>query len=147
MTITILSGHVSPETAFVVSDYPYSFKLRCSIRYWLDCDAKKGARLMSQTTNPKKPGTVWNKPKASTYARFAGCMFLDDNGHVSWSGLTEYTDGAQAVTWREIYGAGCPALLVPVMDDWIRSKLAYDKLVADGKIRMTVTVTQGERVL
>ena len=72
MSKTILSGHTSPETAYLVEDYPYGFRLRCKIRRWLDCDPKRGARLMSQTSNPKLSGLVWNKPKASTYARFGG---------------------------------------------------------------------------
>lgn len=25
----LLIGHVSPETAFMIDDYPYGFKLRC----------------------------------------------------------------------------------------------------------------------
>eukprot|EP00697_Spironema_sp_BW2_P012450 gnl/Spiro4/28699_TR14197_c0_g3_i2.p1 gnl/Spiro4/28699_TR14197_c0_g3~~gnl/Spiro4/28699_TR14197_c0_g3_i2.p1 ORF type:complete len:154 (+),score=3.58 gnl/Spiro4/28699_TR14197_c0_g3_i2:840-1301(+) len=53
---------------------------------------KKGFRLVSQTTNPKKAGEVWNAPKKSTYQVFAGCMYLDENGHVQWSGLSEYSE-------------------------------------------------------
>ena len=30
--MTVLTGHTSPETAYVVSDYPYGFRLRCQIR-------------------------------------------------------------------------------------------------------------------
>lgn len=78
----ILEGHVSPETAYVVDDYPYGFRLRCKIRYWLEHKPGHGVRLVSQTTNPKRPGEIWNKPKASTYCTFSGCMYLDDNGHV-----------------------------------------------------------------
>ena len=33
----ILPGiHISPETAYVIDDYPYGFRLRCRIRYWLE---------------------------------------------------------------------------------------------------------------
>lgn len=131
-TITILSNRTSPDTAYLIEDYPYGFRLRCKIRYWLDCDVKKGARLMSQTTNPKVAGEVWNKPKASTYSRFGGCMYLDENGHVQWSGLNEYTDGKQASEWRDTYGAGCPEVLAPVMDRWVRAKVAYDEARAGG---------------
>jgi hypothetical protein len=79
---TVLTGHTSPETAYVVDDYPYGFRLRCSIRYWLEYKKGHGFRLVSQTTNPKKPGTVWNKPKAGTYHAFA-VMVLNDEGHVT----------------------------------------------------------------
>src|SRR6266566_9627426 len=91
--MNILKGHVSPETAFVVDDYPYGFRLRCKIRYWLEYAPKRGVRFVSQTSNPKR-GNVWNKPKASTYCRFGGCMVLDEQGHVKWSGLSEYCTGA-----------------------------------------------------
>jgi hypothetical protein len=86
---TILKGHTTPETAYVIADYPYGYRLRCTIRYWLEHAPGKGFRFWSQTTNPKKPGTVWNKPKASTYCKFGGCMFMDENNHVQWAGLAE----------------------------------------------------------
>lgn len=96
----VLSGHYSPETAYVVSDYPYGFTLRCQIRYWLEVNSK-GTRFWSQTTNPKK-GNVWNKPKASTYS-FVGAMFLDDENHVSWRGVSFNTNYAD---FLEKFGAG-----------------------------------------
>jgi hypothetical protein len=121
----ILTGHVSPETAYVVDDYPYGFRLRCSIRYWLEFAPKRGFRLVSQTTNPKK-ANVWNKPKASTYCRFGGCMYLDDEGHVHWAGLTEYSSGAEAKAFAAKYGDGVPATGRGVLDKWVAAKLAYD---------------------
>lgn len=69
-TTQLLTGHTTPETAFVVADYPYGFRLRCKIRYWLEYKPGKGHRLWSQTTNPKRAGEVWNKAKASTFQRF-----------------------------------------------------------------------------
>lgn len=86
---TPLYGHDSEQTAYLVEDYPYSFKLRCKIRYWLEMKPKKGFRFVSQTENPKNGR--WNKPKASTYAALAGCMYLDSQKHVQWTGLTEYS--------------------------------------------------------
>ncbi len=84
-----LTGHTSPETAYVVHDYPYGFKLRCKMRYWLERDAKRGYRLCTQTTNPKKAGEVWNAPKKSTYTMLA-IMGLDEKGHVVWTGCSIY---------------------------------------------------------
>lgn len=121
----ILAGHTSPETAYVVSDYPYGFRLRCSIRYWLEYTPKRGFRLWSQTTNPKR-GNTWNKPKASTYARFGGCIYLDDQGHVQWSGLTEYCTGAEAKAWHDKFGAGVVEAGKPTTAAWVKAKLAYD---------------------
>ena len=81
MNKTALRGHTSPETAFVVDDYPYGFRLRTKIRYWVETKGKSGCgqRFCSQTLNPKTG--AWNKPKCGVYYPFVG-MFLDDLGHV-----------------------------------------------------------------
>lgn len=85
--VQVLGGHTSAETAYLVEDYPYGFQLRCKIRYWVETATKGAAkgrmRFMSQTTNPKRPGEVWNKPKASTYTELA-VMYLDEINHVQW---------------------------------------------------------------
>jgi len=141
----ILTGHISPETAYVVNDYPYGFRLRCSIRYWLEFKPKQGVRLVSQTTNPKRPGLVWNKPKASTYCRFGGCMFLDDEQHVQWSGLTEYCDATEAEAWRATYGAGVPEACKPLLDAWCKAKRTYEERRDRGEITITVTSDKQEK--
>jgi hypothetical protein len=92
--ITILNGHTSPETALVVNDYPYGFRLRCKIRYWIEANKRKGMRFVSQTTNPKVPGEVWNKPKASTYTGFM-VMYRDEQGHIQHDAL-HLCDGPEA---------------------------------------------------
>ena len=122
----VLSGHISPETAYVVEDYPYGFRLRCKIRYWIEFKAKKGFRFVSQTTNPKRPGEVWNKPKASTYSLFGGAMYLDENEHVQFSGLNEYASGAEATAWQEKFAAGVPEAGVALLNKWVAAKVAYD---------------------
>ena len=78
MTTILPNTHTSPESAYVVDDYPYGFRLRCRIRYWIETDPKHGCRMVSQTSNPKRPGLVWNKPKASTYCRFGAALFLEN---------------------------------------------------------------------
>jgi hypothetical protein len=85
-----LTGHTSPETAYVVNDYPYGFRLRCKIRYWLEYKAKHGFRFVSQTTNPKRAGEFWNKPKASTYCDLAVMVQAEDTGYISWAGTSMY---------------------------------------------------------
>lgn len=133
MNEKILSGHYSPASAYVVDDYPYGFSLRCKIRYWLEYKAGKGVRFVSQTTNPKVAGEVWNKPKASTFCRFGGCMFLNEEGHIRWAGLTEYTDGATAQAWVAQYGAGNPEACKETTRLWLVQKCAYDAARAAGK--------------
>jgi hypothetical protein len=89
--IQIMTGHTSPETAYVVDDYPYGYVLRCKIRYWIETaskGAKKGqSRFMSQTTNPKVDGEAWNKPKGGTYDAME-FMYLDGEGHVQHFGIS-----------------------------------------------------------
>jgi hypothetical protein len=124
--MTLLSNrHTSPETAYVVDDYPYGFRLRCSIRYWLEFHPRHGFRLVSQTTNPKR-GNIWNKPKASTYAPFGGAMFLDEQGHVQWAGLSAYCTGAEAQAWQATYGAAVPEAGQANLAAFVAAKLAYD---------------------
>jgi hypothetical protein len=90
-TMKTLTGHTSPETAYTVTDYPYGFTLRCKIRYWLEYKPKQGFRFVSQTTNPKVPTEVWNKPKASTYCLGPSVMLCDErNGHITWTGVSGY---------------------------------------------------------
>jgi hypothetical protein len=85
--VTVLTGHTSPDTAYLVEDYPYGRRLRCKIRYWIETAAKGTARgqqrFMAQTTNPRspEPHDVWNRPKASTYSQIM-VMYLDDIDHV-----------------------------------------------------------------
>jgi hypothetical protein len=106
----VLSGHLSQETSFRVNDYPYGYSLRCSIRYWLEIN-NKGVRFWSQTTNPKKPGEVWNKPKCSTYYPFAVMIQKGEeagmeNGHISWEGLSPYDINSKGATFLETYRSG-----------------------------------------
>jgi hypothetical protein len=118
--------HLSAETAYVVDDYPYGFTLRCKIRYWIEYKEGKGFRFVSQTTNPKRGNTVWNKPKASTYSRFGGAMYLDENEHVHFWGLSEYCDGAEAKKYLDTFEAGVPEAGLKLLKQWVAAKLAYD---------------------
>jgi len=87
---TRIVGAVSPETAVLVSDYPYGSRLRCVMRYWLEARPGKGTRVMQQTNNPKRPGLFWNKPKASTYTAGAVVLYTNADGHVKSRGIDGY---------------------------------------------------------
>lgn len=120
----ILSGHYSEETALVINDYPYGFRLRCKIRYWLEVNSK-GTRFWSQTTNPKKPGEVWNKAKCSTYCLF-GAMFQkeeeagEENGHVGWTGLSMYDIKEKGKDWLATYHVGLTEGQVKELEAFIK---------------------------
>ncbi len=106
MAIEVLTGHVSPDTAYVVDDYPYGFTLRCKIRYWIET-TKHGQRVVSQTTNPKRTDReVWNTPKASTYSNVRVLFLNDENGHVENNALSFYATSAQIAGFEQEYGAG-----------------------------------------
>ncbi len=104
MLTKILTGHTSFETAYIVNDYPYGFRLRCKMAYWLETNPKHGVRLMSRTTNPKKAGEVWNKPKASTYSALK-VMGLNEIGHVVTHSLSMASEVETVAAYETLYGA------------------------------------------
>ena len=84
-----LYQHKSPETAYVVDDYPWGFRLRTKIRYWIESKKGYGQRFASQTVNPKTG--CWCAPKYSTYYPII-LMYLDEKNHVkSWC-LSKYSE-------------------------------------------------------
>jgi len=132
---TPLYNHISPETAYVVEDYPYGFRARCKIRYWLETSPKKGVRFVSQTTNPKTG--AWNKPKASTYALVGGCMYLDENNHVQWSALTEYTEASKVLEFIKTF-PGIDLASKILIQGWCKGKAQFSKGRANGSITFTM---------
>lgn len=143
-TITkVLLGHTSPETAYLVEDYPYGFTLRCQIRYWLEYKPNHGFRFVSQTTNPKR-GNVWNKPKASTYVENAAFMFLDENGHVQWHGLGIYNDAAEAQAFLDEYRDAINPEWLPVAERWVTIKTKYEQIRNEKRQQANQEVFQAE---
>lgn len=100
--MTVLVGHDSQETARIDNDYPYGFRLRCIRRSWLEYKKGFGYRLMTQTTNPKRSGEVWNKVKGSTYSALM-VMALDDQGHLFQDGLHVYANEEKINTFCTRY--------------------------------------------
>ncbi len=92
--MTPLYNHTSEETAYLIADYPYGFKLRCQMKVWLEHKPSQGWRMVTRTSNPKKPGH-WNAPKMSTYCALGGNLFLDNEGHIHWDGVSPYADLAK----------------------------------------------------
>lgn len=80
-----LTGHTSAESGFVVADYPYGFRLRTQIRYWIETKKNQGQRFVSQTLNPKNG--KWNKPKAGTYSEIKCLTRNPKNGYISTDSL------------------------------------------------------------
>ena len=99
-----LSGHTSPATAYVVEDYPYGFRLRCTMRHWIEFKRGHGFRHVTQTSNPKKAGDVWNKPRAGTYHPVL-VLTVDEDGRVEGDGLNLYASDERIDTFEERHAA------------------------------------------
>jgi len=85
----VLNNYSSFDSAYEVDDYPYGFRLRTKIRYWIESN-KKGDRFVSCTLNPKTGN--WNKPKKSTYSDIK-VMYLNKDNHVKTDGINiAYSD-------------------------------------------------------
>lgn len=130
--MTPLYNHIDEASAYNVSDYPYSFKLRTSIKFWLEKKDSKGFRFCSRTINPKN-GRV-NAVKTSTYSEFAGCLFLDEEGHCKWSGLGQYSSAEEIRSFIERFPDADYSLLRP----FLALKVAHTRRYADDKIRITI---------
>jgi len=108
-TFQLIPGvHNSPETAYIQTDYPFGFQLRCLMRYWIEERKGKGMRLVTQTTvkafnitftnelhenraeameraiTAANAGKLqWNKPKAETYVWGLLLLGHDEQSHVA----------------------------------------------------------------
>lgn len=80
----LLHGYNSQEISLKVENYPWGFKLKCDIFYWLESKPKHGDRFCSYTIDPRN-GRI-NKPKCDKYVTFA-YMYKNDEGHVKWSAI------------------------------------------------------------
>lgn len=129
-----LYGHDSFATAYTVTDYPYGFKLRTEIRYWLEESPKLGWRFVSQTKNPKTG--KWNAPKKSTYVELAGCMYLDEKGHVSWTGLGVLSDPSKVLEFVQRF----PKADLSKIGPWALKKIKSYQQFASGEASWTTTV-------
>ena len=96
-----LIGHTSAETAYVVDDYPYGFRLRTQIRYWIESKQGFGQRFVSQTLNPKNG--VWNKPKAGTYSEIVMLGIDEDTNYVTQAALSFWNTEVRIREFAEQY--------------------------------------------
>lgn len=129
-----LAGHTSPDTAYMIEDYPYG-RLRCKRKVWLEHNAKHGYRFVAQTENPKNGR--WNAPHKSTYIDVAACMYVDtDTGHVEWTGIGVYTSAGEALKFAQDFGRLCEGALAFYL--WAARKGKLAKAFADGTAFVTI---------
>lgn len=76
-----LYGYDSEENSYLVSGYPWGWRLKTEVRYWVETNdkARGGQRFCKQTKNPKTG--LWCKAKKGTYADIT-FMYLDTEAHV-----------------------------------------------------------------
>ena len=129
-----LTGHTSPETAYVVEDYPYGFRLRCRMRHWLEHRPGHGFRHVTQTSNPKRPGLAWNAPKAGTYAP-ALVLALDEQGPVGTYGVGRFSTPDEIDAFERAFAAA--------LTDEHRAALRYLRARHRAGQRVTWTATSG----
>lgn len=139
MIVKQLYGHTSEETAFLVEDYPYGGK-RCRIRFWLESNSNKGFRFCSQTEHPTKK--VWNNPKKSTYVDLAGCMYLDENNHCTWDGISSYSSAKDIKQFISNFcidkSGSVDPLIITNIHSWCKKKVHYNNLRLSGKLVITM---------
>lgn len=128
MNKNAIKNATSPDTAYVVLDYPCGRTARTSIRYWIEDGGKKGFRVVYQTRNPKVPAeaNLWNAPKKSTYMLVAAALYIEEaTGHVKSEGITEYTDPAAIRSYVETHGT------TPRILQWVHDKAKFSRAFAD----------------
>jgi len=74
------------DTAIEVGNYPWGFRLKTKVKYWVESN-NKGDRLIKQTLNPKT--NEWCKPKKSTY-NAVEVLYFDENNHVKGYAMGKY---------------------------------------------------------
>lgn len=131
-----LLGHTSPETAYLVPDYPYGRKVRCRIRYWLERDDKRGWRFVSQTEHPTRK--IWNAPKASTYSKICAAMYLDEKGHVQCDRITEYDDADRCLAFVKAHPLPVDHPARTDMLAWAVGKATVAKRLAEGHAILSI---------
>lgn len=70
----------------------------------------------------------------STYSGIAGCLYLNDEGHVKWDGVTEFTAPDKALAFAKSF----PKADMTRLKYWAMQKARSSKMFAQGELFMTV---------
>jgi len=133
----ILEPQPTEAQPFYVEDYPYGFRLRTTIRYYVET-TKNGQRFVSQTKNPKTE--QWNKPKKSTYSQII-LIGLDEKEHVTYISNSLYSTES-SIKFKAEYGQYFNEYQKQEIDNIISMSKVYDKVeykITTRKYRHKVT--------
>lgn len=97
----ITDRHNTEETALIINNYPYGFRLRTNIKYWIET-TNKGDRFISMTLNPKT--NLWNKPKKSIYNAVMVLAREKETGYIRNIGLYPTTDRNEILRFLDFIG-------------------------------------------
>jgi hypothetical protein len=129
-----LLNHESPDTAYIVNDYPYGFRLRTKIRYWIETKKGFGQRFVSQTLNPKN--NKWNAPKKGNYTTIL-LMGLDEKtGYVITESCNnwKYNTEEEVLNFQEEY----------TLTDYQKQAIKYIIAVIRANKKIVWTIGGGE---
>lgn len=99
--INQILGCTSPETAYVVDNFLYGFRLRTQIRYWIETREDCGQRFCHQTLNPKTG--VWDNPRYGAYNPVTVFVRYISNGHVVPEALSICATKEEVSSFREMF--------------------------------------------
>lgn len=128
-----LAGHTSFETAYLIPSYPYG-RLRCRRWCWIEYKERKGFRFVAQTENPKT-GRM-NAPKRENYFLLGMELFLNEDGHVKYAGISEYSSSSHVLDFVKKFPEGN---LSP-LSGWVPLYVKKNRDMAEGKICFNVTI-------
>ncbi len=105
-----LKGHTSEETAYLIEDYPWGFKLRTQVKTWIEHKPNFGFRKSTRTLNPKT--NKWCKPKHSTYAPFMVLVIEEEGdenpGHIGSRSIGYWSELEKCEEFLNKYGDCLP---------------------------------------
>lgn len=126
-----LYQYTNQENAYIVENYPWGFRLRTTIRYWIETKQAKngGQRFGSQTVNPKTG--KWCAPKYSTYSPLM-VMYLDENNHVKIEALNMYSSLENVLEFKNNHLAN----LSDFQKESLREMIGYNEAMKHVKVEI-----------
>jgi len=85
-----LNPQPTQENPVIVDNYPWGFRLKTKVRYWVETRKGHGDRFVKQTLNPKT--NKWCNPKRGTYSDLILVYRDTENGYIEHSVMASHWD-------------------------------------------------------